>query len=440
MNKLVAGMLVLGLAGGALAVDTFTATIVLPSGNAVSPGVPLPIEVHGVLTNNAPGNDGLCFFSVDFSMSGPDAVGLGAALLLTEPGDGTMDNFVRDAGYDAGYGGTPVANDLVQAGGAQNTIGNNPAMAPMLPFPAAAMISLNVGHADQVVLVGTITFPEGTTEGTYTLGLDNVLANVISDGSTPGPFAVYPVDAGNGVAGPDVTIEVSDCAAPLVVAAAANDGVSFEARAFSGYIDPRLESNNGINLNRGIMSVVMVFNTPVEDLAGGALTAAAFSVAETGGGAAPTITGIDTDDDLAVTINFNRPLTLRQWTTVRASVKSQCNGTIIADNGNQGPGVVEPDRIDIAFLPGDTDQNAMVQPLDLLRFRQYVSAVGSCACAACPPATHTALDFGAACNYFDIDRNNSIQPLDLLRLRQLLLGTSPATQVWASVGLLNTQP
>lgn len=173
--------------------DTFNATIVLPAGNQATPGEALPIEVHGILTDNDPGNGGLAFFCVDFTMSGPQTVSLDEALVVGPPGDGSMDLFVQPLGFDTGYGGSAVGSALMQAGGAMNTIGNNPAAEPFVAYPAAEFIAFDVAHAEQVLLEGALTLPAGAASGTYTLSLENVLANVVVDGQAPASFGVYAV-------------------------------------------------------------------------------------------------------------------------------------------------------------------------------------------------------------------------------------------------------
>lgn len=418
---------VLCLVGSVAVADTFTASIVLPDGNLATPGVGLAVEIHGTLTNDSPGNEGLAFISVDFTMSGPDTINLGAALVMDEPGDGSMVNFTRDEGYDAGVGGTPVGDDVLQAGGAQNTIGNNPAAEPFLDFPSAEFISFGIAlDDDQVVLEGTITFPIDAADGTYTLSLANVLANVISDGAVPGSFAIYPVEAADTASPDSADIILSACAAPFVSHIA--EGVSFSENAFSTYIDPRLESNNGVDLNLGVDQVTFVFSTEVENLDGSALTADAFSIRETGAGSPPAITGIETKDNRIVTVLLAGPITLQEWTTIEAAVRSSCNGTPINNLGDLGEGFFEEDRIDIGFLPGDLNQTNGVQILDFLNFRQMLISG-----AFSNP-------LGVDEDYGDTDRNGEIQVFDLLRFRQIFLGTPPATQVWLGESMNFDQP
>lgn len=199
----------------------------------------------------------------------------------------------------------------------------------------------------------------------------------------------------------------------------------------SGYIDPRMESSNGSDLDMGLDRLVVAFDQPVFAFGGGPVNPASFVLTETGGGAAPSVSAVL---DLSGTgerfeIQLSRPLTLQAWTTLRAEVQGAA-GTPISNSGDLGPGSLEPDRIDVAFLPGDIDQNGTVQALDLLRFRQHLS--GTCG-SNCP-------DCGGPLLYFDTDRNGAIAALDLLRYRQLLFGTGSSTQPWSGASLNAAQP
>ncbi len=95
--------------------------------------------------------------------------------------------------------------------------------------------------------------------------------------------------------------------------------------------------------------------------------------------------------------------------------------------GDLRPGVDEHDRIDFLFLPGDVDQNGVVQPFDLLQFRQIVDGIYV-------PAQ------GIDEDYADTNRTGEITPFDLLMYRQLINGVPPATQPWAGETANNPQP
>lgn len=206
-----------------------------------------------------------------------------------------------------------------------------------------------------------------------------------------------------------------------------NDGgVSFAVRSFGGYVDPRMESTNAVDVDLGLTQVTMHFSQPVEHLDGGPLGAASFEVRETGGGVPPNVSTVSSPDQRIVTVTLDRIITLGEWTTIRALVRS-VGGILITNLGDLGPGVAEPDRIDIAYLPDDVDGNGRVEPLDLLRFRQILG--GSF-------VPHS----GVAADYIDTDRNGMVTPVDLLRFRQLLVGAGMSTQPWAGIMLANPQP
>ena len=106
---------------------------------------------------------------------------------------------------------------------------------------------------------------------------------------------------------------------------------------------------------------------------------------------------------------------------------SKSNGVAIVNVGDLGPGVDEPDRHDVAYLPVDVNQSGDNSPFDLLTFRQYVNG------QLVPPC-------GILLDYVDIDRNNVFTPFDLLHLRQLINGTTPATRDWSEESLNNPRP
>lgn len=193
-------------------------------------------------------------------------------------------------------------------------------------------------------------------------------------------------------------------------------GMSFAEVGFGGYIDPRRESTNGVDRDTGLDEITVQFSEAVVDLGGTELTADAFTVTETGGAEPPTINDFEIVDEQTVTLTLSRFITASEWTTIIASVEDLA-GNPVANLGDLGPGVNEPDRIDVACLPADTDQSGSVQVLDLLRFRQIITGVFQ------NPE-------GDDLDYVDINRNGALEPLDLLLYRQLLQGTGGATRVW----------
>ncbi len=188
---------------------------------------------------------------------------------------------------------------------------------------------------------------------------------------------------------------------------------SFANRAFSRYIDPRIESDDGITINRGIDHCTIAFSEPVHDMDGSDLTANAFTIEQTGMDEPPTIERLATSDNQTVTLFFDRLITVGQWTTIRA--------TVVGESGQSTCGM------HVGFLPGDINQDGRVRPDDLFQFRRYIAA-------------QTVLVVGALGDYLDMDRNLQTTPLDLFRYRQIILGVSPATQAWQLVSLPEGPP
>ncbi len=224
------------------------------------------------------------------------------------------------------------------------------------------------------------------------------------------------------------------------------EGVSFNgypgpntnnAHAFSGYIDPRAESNNGVHVNLGIYEITIVFSQQVVDLTtGGALSAASFSISETGAGLPPVILeiedcvvgvpGCDFVGEIGhhhVKLCLDRRITLQEWTTFTANVQD-LGGHEIRRDCWACPNPT--DHVDVGFLPCDVDQTEDVDPFDLLLFRQYVNEV-------------VVPGQGIVEDYTDINRSGELDPFDLLRFRQLILGVQ-ATQPWAGETMKNQRP
>lgn len=236
----------------------------------------------------------------------------------------------------------------------------------------------------------------------------------------------------------------ADTVRPTLVHAA--EGAGPRSTPCSGYIDPRFDSDNGVDVNLCFTSqvdgafmpqdIVMVFSERVRNAgstSGDALTVDAFSVAQTGGGVAPTIAAFSTtmNGDLhVVTLTLDRPITGQEWTTIIAGVEDLC-GNPIASNGNDGPGIDEPDRIDIGCLPGDVNQSGNTSPFDLIRAKQKI--LGTCSPSGCPECS------GEVAGY-DISRNGSFSVLDLLRLKQLFLNSGNSTRQWNGQQMNHPRP
>lgn len=202
---------------------------------------------------------------------------------------------------------------------------------------------------------------------------------------------------------------------------------SFGEHGFGGYIDPRAESDNGINVNLGMNEFTIHFNMVVEDIDGSPADADSFEVRETGAMTPPGITNVATTDAQTFIITLSRNITLQEWTTIEANVRSRATGIPIDDAGDLGPGVDETDRIDVGMLPADSDQSSRVEPLDLLDIRQIF--LGN--------STHTQ---GVDEDFADIDRDGILLPADLLKFRQLIFGMGTSTRAWALEEMLHPRP
>ena len=86
----------------------------------------------------------------------------------------------------AGFGGTMIGGDLIQVGGAQNTINNNISNAP---FPIGAVLAgvAKPGTCGQAI-IATGSFTRGAGAGPFQLQAFDVFANVIKAGETGVPF------------------------------------------------------------------------------------------------------------------------------------------------------------------------------------------------------------------------------------------------------------
>lgn len=156
-------------------------------------------EVIGELSSA--NNEGLAMFTFDLEFDG------GNVPKAQEPASANMLNFASPLGLSnpAGFGGTKIQGRLVQAGGAQNTIGNL-----FAPQPTGTVITgIAQPGSPEILLEGRLTTP--STPGTYTLRLQELMANVIRQGETGTPFwAVHPAVPGQVV---DLTIVVASMSA-----------------------------------------------------------------------------------------------------------------------------------------------------------------------------------------------------------------------------------
>lgn len=196
---------------------------------------------------------------------------------------------------------------------------------------------------------------------------------------------------------------------------------------FSGYVDPRVELNQR-DVRQGITSAAMRFSEPIfGSPTGDPVGINNFTISSTGGDT-PMIT------DIAITglsfpvvsVTLDRAIPLQHWTTIVADLYD-ADGDAILNEGSLGENGDEPDRIDIAALPGDVDQNGTVEPIDVIEFRRIINK------EVLPTQ-------GSIEDFVDTDRNGIVNPVDLFRLRQTLNGIDFASQPWSGESLLAPRP
>lgn len=165
----------------------------------VQPGETVFYRVAGELGGD-PGQ-GLAMFAFDLGFDGGDLAQVSA------PASGPILEFVAPRGFNnpAGYGGTPSGGDLLQVGGAMNTIANS-----FAPTPSGAVVTgVAVGGSIDLA-TGSVTAP--TSAGVYTLEARNVFANALDTQTPAGFWTVSPVEA---AAANGLTIVVLDCGAQV---------------------------------------------------------------------------------------------------------------------------------------------------------------------------------------------------------------------------------
>jgi hypothetical protein len=152
----------------------------------VLPGDLVSYEVHCVLSDAD--NLGLARVLLDLAFDG------GTLSAVDSPSTFPMLNFDVPLGLTnpGGFGGTVVDGDLLQVGGAQNTM-NNPGTS--VPVPNGEVIT-GVGQSEFVLASGSVIAP--ATGGTYTLRVGGMSASVIRKGETGDVFWTSdPIKAGS---------------------------------------------------------------------------------------------------------------------------------------------------------------------------------------------------------------------------------------------------
>ncbi len=127
----------------------------------------------------------------------------GALTQASAPASGSLAQFVSPLGFNnpAGFGGTVRGGDLLQVGGAMNTIANSFAPAPN------GMVVTGIGlGSSEMLAAGSLTAP--STPGTYHVTVSNVFANALDMLQPAGFWTVLPVEPADPT---PLTLVVLDC-------------------------------------------------------------------------------------------------------------------------------------------------------------------------------------------------------------------------------------
>ncbi|QDU69410.1 hypothetical protein [Engelhardtia mirabilis] len=186
----------------------------------VSPGQQVSFDLVGELCDA--NNLGLAAFRIDLTFDGGDLAPLG------DPGGQPLANFASPLGLSnpAGYGGTPIGGDLIQIGGAQNTINQF-----FAPKPAGTVMT-SVAHPGSALVLGSGTLTAPAVPGTYTVSVVEAGANVIAQTTSGVPF--WEVEAA-GVMVHDLTLTVDPAltvdTASISLSAGGSAGFALDAGA-----------------------------------------------------------------------------------------------------------------------------------------------------------------------------------------------------------------
>ncbi|MEE9296507.1 MAG: dockerin type I domain-containing protein [Phycisphaerae bacterium] len=288
-----------------------------------------------------------------------------------------------------------------------------------LPAFAAAGLLDNAApwhDVDFLAYIATITlFPTPDAAGDWLLGYATEMDHVIIGGVTG---AIVDI-----VNNPDsfIPLAITVRPAPFIVHGKGGPG---ETKPVSGSIDPRYRRDEPIGNLRGRATFTILFSEPVFAAGGGPLSPSDFVITDTAGGT-HVVQSVDAANNPEVVITLSHPLPMSEWTTIRAVVVNAA-GEPIPNQGDLGQ-ENEPDRVDLAFLPGDIDRSGAVGPRDLSRCRQLVNRT-------------ITPDAGVVQDYVDTNRDGRVSPADLTAFRELAFGTVNATQPWARVSLNHPRP
>jgi len=230
---------------------TFTVELAATSSTTVTPGGSVGYEITGELTD---GQFGMAAFAVDLQTN------TGVGQPQATDSDPEMGAFARDVGFanPAGYMGTQADDDLIQVGGAQNTIGND-GVVPNPPYPSGSVVT-NVAVGSSVVLAtGTVTAPAGP--GTYTVNLADPIAAVLTSDTPP----VYTVERATCVLGANWSFQITVSDGPVTNQ---NTGAKYQTiqaaidEAADGHEIVAAEGTYNENVNFGNKNIILKSTKP----------------------------------------------------------------------------------------------------------------------------------------------------------------------------------
>ncbi len=154
--------------------------------STVAGGGVVNVFIQGRIQN--PTDFGLALWGVNLSDTGGSGFDVSGAVLDSPGGD--IGQFKKNLGLTnpSGYGGTPIAGNMIQIGGGQNTIGNS---GPTL-FPVGT-VATNVANGAAWVDLAVGTIDTTSAVGFLELTLDTGFASTLATDTGP-VFAVNPAD------------------------------------------------------------------------------------------------------------------------------------------------------------------------------------------------------------------------------------------------------
>ncbi len=296
-------------------------------------------QIVGELTDNV--NEGLALIGLSLDFTGGD---IGEA--ADEPAANPMLNFDIPAGITnpAGYGGTMIGGDLVQIGGAQNTIKN----VDTAPFPTGTVITGVAALGSPVIIAtGSFVLPGTAVPGSYQLSAFDVFANVIKDGETGEVF--WATEAAGVGAMTSLTVNVGDvCTAAVTSTIPPHTTVG----QYSGFL-------TNSTLWRTLRHVIRIdFDEPAGCPALTAPTAGQILIREM---LANGAFGPDLSASFTYTIEAGNVLRIREPSTT-ATVLADNKWYAISNNNWPGVGTFE---VQWPVNTGDFDGNRFTTPTDV---------------------------------------------------------------------------